>query len=96
MRELLLPLLRVDVAMQEDYKPVSTRPLNVPVTSLRGADDTLVPADQAALWSATTTGPFRTAELPGGHMYLADSPRQLLELTVRSIRSVRPAGWVGR
>lgn len=92
MRELLLPLLRADVAMQEDYRPASTQPLNVPVTSLRGVEDTLVTADQAALWSATTTGPFRTAELPGGHMYLADSPRQLLELTVRSVRSAARVG----
>jgi surfactin synthase thioesterase subunit len=89
MRELLLPLLRVDVAMHEDYEPVSTRPLDVPVTSLRGADDTLVLPDDAARWAATTSAPFRAVEIPGGHMYLADSPRQLLELTVRSVRSVR-------
>ncbi|MBL3669469.1 thioesterase [Streptomyces sp. M2CJ-2] len=86
MRELLLPMLRADVEMHENYKPVSDEPLRIPVTSLRGADDTLVSAEQAGEWRSATGGPFRYVEMPGGHMYLVDSPLPLLEAVVRAVQ----------
>ncbi|WP_328847622.1 thioesterase II family protein [Streptomyces sp. NBC_00258] len=76
--EILLPLLRADVAMHENYKPSSSEPLTVPVTALRGADDTLVSREQAHEWASVTVGGFAYLELPGGHMYLADAPGPLL------------------
>lgn len=78
LREVLLPLLRADVAMHEDYKPASADPIGAGITSLRGADDTLVSAEEARQWQDATSGPFSYRELPGGHMYLADSPEALL------------------
>ncbi|MGW2817876.1 thioesterase II family protein [Streptomyces sp. NPDC001415] len=78
LRELLLPVLRADVAMHENYKPSRDEPLRVPVTALRGADDALVSAEHARQWHTTTSADFRYTELPGGHMYLADSPDELL------------------
>jgi len=78
MRELLLPMFRADVAMHESYVPSSTATLRVPVTAMRGVDDALVPADDAAQWAKTTSGPFGTVEIPGGHMYLVDEPERTL------------------
>jgi surfactin synthase thioesterase subunit len=78
LRELLLPVLRADVAMHENYKPSSSEPLRVPVTSLRGADDVLVTREHAQQWRDVTRGDFRYLELSGGHMYLIDSPEALL------------------
>lgn len=80
MRELLLPVLRADVEMHEGYSPSSSKPLPIPVTSLRGADDELVCAAEAARWAEATTGRFATVELAGGHMYLADQADALLQL----------------
>ncbi|MEV7979520.1 alpha/beta fold hydrolase [Streptomyces sp. NPDC086519] len=80
MRELLLPLLRADVEMHENYRPRSAEPLTVPVTSLRGRSDELVTAAQAAAWSDVTRGGFTTAELDGGHMYLTTEATRLLTL----------------
>jgi surfactin synthase thioesterase subunit len=80
MRELLLPTLRADVAMHEDYRPASAEPLEVPVTAVRGSDDQLIPAAQVERWRAVTTGPFRAVQVPGGHMYLREQPRLLLDL----------------
>lgn len=82
LRDMLLPILRADVAMHEDYRPPS-RPLGVPVTSIRGAGDELVSAEQAAQWAQATTGEFRAVEVPGGHMYLADSPASLVRALER-------------
>ncbi|MEU0567868.1 alpha/beta fold hydrolase [Nonomuraea sp. NPDC005983] len=80
MRALLLPMLRADVEMHENYRPASDKPLSTPITSLRGRDDELVDADQIAQWAQATTAGFGTAELDGGHMYLADDPASLLRL----------------
>lgn len=87
MREVLLPCLRADVEMHESYRPRDSRPpLRTPITALRGARDTLVSHREASEWSAATTGEFRLAELPGGHMYLVDSGREILTLVKRLIR----------
>lgn len=80
MRELLLPVLRADVEMHESYRPASDRPLTVPITSLRGREDGLVDAEQAAQWERATTRAFSTAEIDGGHMYLVDRSETLIRL----------------
>lgn len=78
MRELLLPMLRADVEMHENYRPGSDKPLSAPITTLRGRDDELVSAAQIAQWSAATTGEFSGVEFDGGHMYLSDDAEDLL------------------
>lgn len=82
-RELLLPLLRADVEMHENYKPATDDPIAVPIVSLRGAEDALVAADQAREWRQETVAEFAYVEVPGRHMYLADDPRALLEAVTR-------------
>lgn len=90
LRELLLPVLRADVAMHEDYQPSSDEPLDVAVTSLRGATDDLVTAWHAQQWRSVTRGGFDYTELPGGHMYLVDSPAVLLRAIAAGL--ALPAG----
>ncbi|MFI5756561.1 thioesterase II family protein [Streptomyces sp. NPDC051569] len=80
MRELILPALRADVEMHENYVPRTDLPLPAPITSVRGADDELVTRDEAAAWSKVAGGDFRSVELAGGHMYLADSAQALLDV----------------
>lgn len=89
MRELLLPLLRADVRMHETYRPASDRPLAAPVLALRGRDDELVSAAEAAEWSRATAGKLTTAELDGGHMYLTENPGALLRLIGAELRAGR-------
>ncbi|MFD0165912.1 thioesterase II family protein [Streptomyces decoyicus] len=84
-RELLLPTLRADVAMHESYRPPSDEPVEAPVTCLRGADDVLVTEQDAREWHTTTSGPFTYAEMPGGHMYLADAAPQVLGLVAATL-----------
>ncbi len=87
MRELLLPILRADVEMHENYKPVSDEPLRTPVTSLRATDDHLVTREQAEEWRRATTAAFRLVEPRGGHMYLTESPLPLLDAVAADLRS---------
>jgi surfactin synthase thioesterase subunit len=83
LRDVLLPVLRADVAMHENYQPAADEPVDIPITALRGTDDRLVSRTQLEQWSATTTAHFTIAELPGGHMYVAETPSALLDYVSR-------------
>lgn len=86
-REILLPAMRADVEMHENYLPSTMEPLAVPITALRGADDALVPRDQAAAWAGVTTEAFELVELPGAHMYVIDSGQAVVDLIDTAVRS---------
>jgi surfactin synthase thioesterase subunit len=86
-RELILPTLRADVEMHENYVPSTTEPLPVPITALRGTGDELVSADQLAEWAQVTTSDFQLVELPGKHMYLIDSAEPLMSLFKAAVHS---------
>lgn len=77
MCEMLLPLLRADVEMHENYYPPADRVLNVSITSVRGTDDELVSREEAAQWQRATTMPLQVLEIPGGHMYLTSAEKLL-------------------
>jgi surfactin synthase thioesterase subunit len=78
LREVLLPTLRADVQMHEKYRPPPGDRVGVPITSIRGTHDDLVSAPEAAQWTEATTVECRLVEVPGGHMYLVDTPAALV------------------
>jgi surfactin synthase thioesterase subunit len=82
--EVLLPILRADVELHENYQATSTEPLAVPITALRGERDELVSREQAEQWARVTRGPFAYRELPGGHMYLVDEQERVLHVIAQS------------
>jgi len=86
LRELILPTLRADVEMHENYLPSIEAPLAVPITSIRGSEDDLVTVEEAASWASVTSREFDLAELPGGHMYLTDAAPALLRMIIATVR----------
>ncbi|MDF3312864.1 alpha/beta fold hydrolase [Rhodococcus sp. T2V] len=80
LRELLLPVLRADVEMHENYRPPPHPPLDVPITALRGREDHLVSAAAVAEWATSTTAATSVLEVDGGHMYLTEHPHALVRL----------------
>jgi len=90
LRELLLPALRADIAMHERYRSTGPTVLHVPVLAVRGAEDHLIDAEMLGQWRAVTTGGFDARSLPGGHMYLAESPDPLLRLIADSLERALP------
>lgn len=85
MRELLMPALRADVRMLEDYRPRGAQRLDVPVTAYYGDADDLVPGSDCAGWARATSREFEQVEMVGGHMYVADSAGLLLPQIARSV-----------
>jgi surfactin synthase thioesterase subunit len=78
LRALLLPTLRADVEMHENYRPRPRDPLTVPITTMRGRADMLVSAEQIAEWGRATTGRVSGVEFDGGHMYLTEDADAVL------------------
>jgi surfactin synthase thioesterase subunit len=85
LRELLLPALRGDIAVDETHRPEHPDPVGFPIVSVRGADDELVSAAAAARWAEVTSAGCTTPEIPGGHMYLVDQWRPLVALMERAL-----------
>ncbi|MCW8092491.1 thioesterase II family protein [Alteromonas sp. ASW11-130] len=79
MRELLLPTLRADVQMHENYAPLNTQPVQSPVLVLRGDKDSLVSANVVEKWQSASEAEVRFKELCGGHMYFTDKVQPLLD-----------------
>ncbi|WP_431041551.1 thioesterase II family protein [Streptomyces sp. P1-3] len=80
MRELVLPTLRADCEMHENYTPSTDEPLSIPICSIRGTTDDLVDAELAREWRKATVDEFTFTEMPGGHMYLVDHAEELVRL----------------
>ncbi|WP_019634304.1 thioesterase II family protein [Actinomadura atramentaria] len=70
LRELVLPYVRNDFRLIEDYAHRAGTRLTVPVTAIIGDADPHVDEATAARWSEMTDGPFRLRVLPGDHFYL--------------------------
>jgi surfactin synthase thioesterase subunit len=91
LRALLLPPLRADVQMHENYKTPNPTTVDVPITAIRGADDVLISAPATKDWGRATTAGFDYVELPGGHMYLNEQSTELLDLVASSVRGLPDA-----
>jgi surfactin synthase thioesterase subunit len=76
--ELMLPTLRADVGLYENYRCLPEPPLDTPITALGGSEDHLVPLEELAAWGAQTTA-FRGVRLrPGHHFYLVQDREAVL------------------
>jgi medium-chain acyl-[acyl-carrier-protein] hydrolase len=67
--DLLLPILRADFAMNEDYRYVPGEPLECPVRAYGGDADVDVLKEDLDAWQNVTAGEFRCETFPGGHFY---------------------------
>ncbi|MEV5016084.1 thioesterase II family protein [Streptomyces sp. NPDC053780] len=80
LRELLLPALRADYRLIENYRPaappVRTR---APITACLGREDPGCDPDAVLAWSELTrTGDFDLRIYPGDHFYLAEREAELV------------------
>jgi len=69
--EVLLPLLRADFTLWEQYTPRSRAPLPCPVLTVRGRDDRLVDAAATQPWAEYSTAGWAELFVEGGHYFVA-------------------------
>jgi len=79
MAELLIPILRADVTVNERYRPdPGSTALSCPVRCYHGAGDALVAEERLTGWAGTSTGPVTFHYRPGGHFHLFTDPAELV------------------
>jgi medium-chain acyl-[acyl-carrier-protein] hydrolase len=74
--DLMLPVLRADLGLDETYTPPEGDPLDCPIAAFGGSEDWSVSRSDLEGWREQTTGDFSATVLPGGHFFL-DSSRGL-------------------
>ncbi|MFI0348965.1 thioesterase II family protein [Actinomadura sp. 9N407] len=91
LRELVMPYIRNDFALIEDYEYRPEPRLNVPLTVLLGDKDSHVDEVTAAGWrEATDAGPVRVKVFPGDHFYLVPKQSEVVAEILRTLEV--PAG----
>lgn len=90
--ELLLPILRTDVAALERYRYGAGEPLPCPIVALGGRQDPRVPTELLTSWAEETSAGFRARSFPGGHFYLNDPGSGFFEAVARELAGDRPGG----
>jgi medium-chain acyl-[acyl-carrier-protein] hydrolase len=78
----VLPTVRADLKLYEEYRYSSKAPLRCPISVFGGRNDSTISPDRLAGWEQQTLGAFNLRLLDSGHLYLQT---QLAALT-RDIR----------
>jgi medium-chain acyl-[acyl-carrier-protein] hydrolase len=89
---LVLPILRADFAMAENYVYSARAPLECPITAFGGIGDKAVTVDGLDAWRIHTCGPFVRRMFPGGHFYLREARRELVAEVIARMRSATYSG----
>jgi surfactin synthase thioesterase subunit len=66
---MLLPMLRADFTIVDDYRRRGAGRLRVPLNAFHGSADPEATGASMAGWAAETTGPFRLECVEGGHFF---------------------------
>lgn len=85
--ELILPLLRADMALIETYEYREEPPLSIPITGYTGDQDPRVTVDEARGWERHTSGGFQLRVFPGDHFYLLGGDGQVLSTLSADLRA---------
>lgn len=77
---LLLPLLRADFALCENYEYTQEMPLECPIVAFGGLDDTELEYRDVHCWGEHTTGEFHIYMMPGNHFFIHTARKRILEV----------------
>ncbi|MFD5184529.1 thioesterase II family protein [Streptomyces sp. NPDC058372] len=78
LREIVLPAIRADYRLVDEYAGGSRPLLDCPVYGYTGDEDSQVTPEQMRRWGELTRGDFRLRVFPGGHFYLRAEEAPLL------------------
>ncbi|UYA58849.1 thioesterase [Pectobacterium sp. F1-1] len=76
---LVLPMLRADFRLVEDYHLSSVTPLPLPVTIMGGRQDQNVPLMELPQWQTLFTDPVTVRLFDGGHFFIQQQRQAVLE-----------------
>ena len=77
--DLMLPTIRADFEICDNYEYLPESPLECPMTIYGGLDDHDVEAERLAAWREMTVGASEIRMFPGGHFYFNSSQSIFLQ-----------------
>ncbi|MFZ0304439.1 MAG: alpha/beta fold hydrolase [Terracidiphilus sp.] len=80
MREIILPILRSDLALDQNYQYIPQPPLDCPITVFGGIDDRAASPDALEAWREHTRSSFRLRMFAGGHFFLNEEQEAVLDI----------------
>ncbi|MGJ8547329.1 MAG: thioesterase II family protein [Sulfitobacter sp.] len=85
--DLMEPVLRADFSVIETYEPEQIEPLPIPIIALSGRDDPLISPASMGKW-ANCGSAFQHHQFAGGHFFLRQAPREILDCVKRSVQEM--------
>lgn len=67
---MIVPILRADLRVHEDYRYREEPPLQVPILALGGREDDQISESDLQAWARMSTAEFSLEMYPGGHFHL--------------------------
>jgi surfactin synthase thioesterase subunit len=77
--DVFLPTIRADLEVYETHRPRVEPPLAIPISAFGGSADPVVPSGGIEAWRRETSAGFDVTALSGGHLFLLESRRDLLD-----------------
>ena len=90
--DVILPTLRADFAMAEEYQYQMGPPLHCPILALGGEADSFVDNDDLRAWKAHTTESTWSELFPGDHFFIDSQREAVLGRIRQTIAHMRPVG----
>nr|WP_239483179.1 thioesterase domain-containing protein [Burkholderia sp. MS455] len=86
-----LPSLRAEIALLNSYAHEGRAPLAVPATILGGTHDHVVTAAEIDAWRQHFAGAVDVREIDGGHYFVKDAPRSVVDVVLARLALAQPA-----
>jgi medium-chain acyl-[acyl-carrier-protein] hydrolase len=94
--QLLIPLLRADFGVNEEYAYTPEEPLEVGISAFGGLGDADVTREDVMAWQEHTKGRFRARMLPGDHFFINSQKAVVLEAVTRDLAEILNAAPASR
>ena len=82
---LVLPYMRADFTLIEEYVYVEEPPFTFPITCFGGIDDSTVPQTDLGAWRHHTAASFCLRLFPGGHFFLRERGSRVVNALIASL-----------
>jgi medium-chain acyl-[acyl-carrier-protein] hydrolase len=86
--ELLLPVLRADFAVCENYVYRAEPPLECSISAFGGSTDARVSRDELCAWQKQTQNSFSIRIFPGGHFFVQTAQMLVLRVLAEDLKLV--------
>lgn len=84
--QLVIPLLRADFEVCQNYQYTDETPLDCPISAFGGLQDQEVSSAMVEAWQEQTNGSFRMWMLPGDHFFVNSTQPHLLRILSQELK----------